>query len=101
MLASIVKVQRLTADANATLPAGTLVHGILVRSGTLTATASLALHDATTVTGNPVIEVGTNSANGTNFEEYSGVFLPYPLKFYNAVSANISGTSAVAYIYYS
>jgi len=101
MLASIVKVKRLDADANATLPIGTLVHGILVVSGTLTATASLALHDAATVTGDPKIEIGTNTADATNYEKYAGIFLPYPLKFYVSVSANISGTGAVAYIYYS
>jgi hypothetical protein len=101
MLASIVKVKRLDGDAAATLPAGTLIHGILVVSGTLTATASLAIHDAATVTGNPVIEIGTNTADATNYEKYAGIFLPYPLKCYTGVSANITGTSAVAYIYYS
>jgi hypothetical protein len=92
---------RLTADTNALLPANTLVHGILVKNGTLSATASLKLHDAITVTGNPVVEIGANNPFTALFDEYSVIWFPYPLKFYTGVSADIAGTSAVAYVFYS
>lgn len=100
MLASIIKVKRITADANATLPAGTLVHGVICNASTLTSAASALVYDAATVTGNPVFEFHANTADATNYEKTFGGLFPYPVKFYTGVSVDVTNLAA-CYIFYS
>ena len=100
MLATLVKVLRATQDTNAALPGGTYILGCSIKNGTLTATASIKLHDAATVTGNPVLEVGANLADSTTFDEYNSLILPYPVKFETGVSIDMTGTNSIGYVYY-
>lgn len=98
------KSRRLTADANDTIPEQAKVHKIVLINGTLTATAAVALHDAVTVTGDPVAEVRANEVTdggAAAFAEYSEANFPRPLYFEFGVSANLTGTGAVVYIYYT
>ena len=92
---------RVTADTNAALPAQTKVHKIVLINGTLSATASVKLHDAATVTGNPVAEVRSNDDGGATWDEFTQSDFPEPLRFETAVSIDVTGTGVVAYIYYT
>lgn len=100
MLASIIKVKKLSADGDATLPANTLIHGVLGQTQTLTQAADITVHDAATVAASaPILVVAANTADAVNFEETFGVMFPYPVKCRTGVSVDV--TNCHAYIYYS
>ena len=96
-----LKTINITSDTNAALSGVTLVWGVILRATNGTTLSSVALHDATTVTGTAIIQVGNNTTDATNYDQYSGVMFPAPVKFFTAVSVNMTGASAVADIYYS
>lgn len=92
---------RITSDTNAALPAQAHVHGMTIINGTTSAAASLKAHDAATVTGNPVLEINSETVTATLWRTQTDIMLPVPLSFLLGVSLDIAGTSAVGYVYYS
>jgi 3-dehydroquinate dehydratase len=92
---------RFTGDTNAALPARTKVHKIVLINGTTSAVASIKVHDAATVTGNPVAEIHSNLLTTDTYEKYSQSNFQSPLFFERGVSLDITGTSAVGYLYYT
>lgn len=76
-----------------------LVHKVIL-IGQAANAVTLALHDAATVTGNPKIEVQTSITGDTEAEAMKDVSFFPPVPF-NQLSANIGGTNAVAYVYYT
>ena len=100
MIATTVKVARVTADGNAVLTGVKHIHGIVGITNTLTSAASVKIHDALTVTGNPILEAHANTADATNYEGMFGVMLPYPLRTKTGVSIDVTNVSA-AYVYWS
>jgi hypothetical protein len=100
MIATTVKVVRVTGDANASLVGVKHIHAIVGITSTLTSAASVKLHDALTVTGNPVMEAHASTADATNYEQTFGLVLPYPLKVTTGLSIDVTNVSA-AYVYWS
>ena len=92
---------RFTADTNAALPTQTKIHKISLLNGTLTATASIKVHDAATVTGDPVAEVHADLKDGTTYRQRVDMDFNPPLFMEIAASLDITGSSAVGYIYYT
>lgn len=102
MLASIINYKKITADdddVSGTIP-GSLVHGVIAQTTSLTSAADVTIHDAATVAAsNPILIVAANTADGTNYEETFGVMFPYPVKCRTKISVDV--TNCVAWIYYS
>jgi len=98
------KVLRVTGDTDAALPKHTKVHKIQVINGTTSATASMKLHDAATVTGNPVAEVHSEEVTdggASLFATSTSEDFPRPLFFEVGVSIDMTGTNAVGYVFYT
>jgi hypothetical protein len=96
-----VKSYRNTADANAALPKWAKIHKIVLINGTLSAIASLAVHDAATVTGDPVAELKCNDDGGATWTDFAQTDFDPPLFLEVGGSFNVTGTSAVYYVYYT
>ena len=101
MMYPVTKVYRGTGDANAALPAYAKVSKLVLINGTLSAIASLALHDAATVTGDPVAELKCNDDGGATWTDYAEANFFPPLELVTGGSFNVTGTGAVYYAYYS
>lgn len=104
MLDSIIKYKKFTADdddaSGVKLGPGTLIHGVIAQTTTLTAAADVTVHDALTVSASvPILVVAANTPDGTNFEETFGVMFPYPVKCTTGVSVDV--TNCVCWLYYS
>lgn len=76
-----------------------LVHKVVL-IGQAANQVTLSLHNATTVTGNPTIQMATGITGDTEFEAMCTLDFPVPVPF-KALSADIGGTNAVAYVYYT
>lgn len=95
---------RVTGDSNAALPAQAKVHAMQLINGTTTATASMKLHDAATVTGNPVAEIHSEEVTdggASLFATSTFYAFPNPLAFKTGVSIDMTGTNAVGYVFYT
>lgn len=88
-----MQIKRIAADTNAALPAGTIIRGVSLMAGS--DASSVKLYDAATVTGTDFF--GMNALTSDN------KYVPFPplgKKVNTGVSVDITGTGAVAYIFY-
>jgi len=92
---------KLTGDDNdvASLQGITLLHAVIAITTTLTSAASVKIYDASTATGDEVVEIHANTADATNFEKTFGVVFAYPVKLFTDVSVDV--TNCICYLYVS
>jgi len=94
-----LKTYRGTADVNAALNGVQHIWGIIARNSG-TSTAAVAIYDALTVTGNPVINIAANTGDGTNYEEMFGIMFPRAVRVSTGVTVDVTNVDEF-FIYYS
>lgn len=89
-----MQIKRIAADTNAALPVGTVIRGVALFGGS--DATSVKLYEAATVTGTDFFALNTPTADTRE------VMFPGAGKklLTNALSVDITGTAAVAYIFY-